>query len=95
MAVVFQGFSSVPQIVVGPITADIGECLAGYLKEADLTVPGSQPGMHFIVTAPDLEDNLAIVSAVCATAGTVAIRIMNATVGNIDPASQSFYVIGL
>jgi len=95
MAVQFQGFSSIPQITVGPITHDPGTCYAGYLTEVTLTVPGSLPDMHFHVTAPSLEADLAIVAAYCTTAGSVIIRILNATAGNIDPASQSFYVLGL
>ena len=94
MAVEYRGFGSTPQLIAS-VTADLGTCYAGYLTAANLTVPGSTPGMHFHISAPSLEDNLAIVSAVCTTAGTVVIRILNATAGNIDPASQTFYVIGL
>lgn len=94
MAVVYNGFGAAPQLVT-TVTADVGECLAGYLTSASLTVPGSQPGMHFHISAPSLEDNLAIVSAVCTTAGTITVRFLNATVGNINPASQVFYIIGL
>lgn len=91
----FKGFSSVPQIVVGPITADPDNILAATVGTVSLTVPGSTPDMHFIVSAPSLEANLAVGGAYCTTAGTVVLRIVNPTVGAINPASQSFYVLGL
>ena len=95
MAVVYQGFSSVPQIVVGPITIDPDSVSGSSVGAQSLTVPGAQPGMHFIVTAPSLETTLAIGGAYCTTAGTVVVRIVNPTASPVDPASQSFYVIGL
>ncbi len=91
----FRGFSAVPQIVVGPITANPASIPAASVASLSLTVPGSTPDMHFIVTAPSLEATISLGSAACTTAGTVVVRLINPTAGAIDPASQSFYVLGL
>lgn len=95
MPVNYKGFSSVPQIVVGPITADPASIPAASVALLSLTVPGSTPDMHFIVTAPSLVATVAIGGAYCTTAGTVVVRLINPTAAAIDPVSQSFYVLGL
>ena len=94
MAVQFQGFSGVAQLISGPITKDPGSCAAAAVTQITLTVPGAHPDMHFIVTAPSLVANLAIAGAFCTTAGSVIINVVNPTASPIDDASQSFYVIG-
>jgi len=95
MAVQFQGFSGVPQLVSGPITKDPASCGAAAVTQITLTVPGATPDMHFIVTAPSLAANLGIVGAFCTTAGSVIVNIINPTAAPIDDVSQSFYLIGL
>jgi len=95
MAVAFRGFGSSPQLISGPITGDPGSVAAAAVGTVDLTVPGSTPDMHFIVTAPTLNVGLAIGGSYCTTAGTVVVRLINPTASPIDDASQSFYVIGL
>ena len=94
MAVDYRGFSSVPQIAV-KVTKDVANILAATAPQISFTVPGSQPGMFFLVAAPDLETGLAIGDAHCAVAGTVIVRLINPTVGAIDAASQDFYFLGL
>ena len=91
---VYQGFASVPQINV-KVTQDPASVTAATVSAESFTVPGSQPGMWFLVSAPALEANLALGGAECTTAGTVVVRIANPTAGNIDPASQDFYFLGL
>lgn len=95
MATTYRGFGSAPQIVVGPVSVSPGTVFSGALNEISVTVPGSEPGMFFLVQAPDLEANASIVGAICTTAGTVKIRIANAQVGNISAATQNMYFLGL
>jgi len=94
MAVTYSGFSAAPQIST-KVTATPGSITTVTATEVSLTVPGTQPGMHYIVTAPDLETNLGIVSAVCTTAGTLKVRFINPTAAPIVSASQTFYILGL
>lgn len=90
----FTGFSSVAQLLA-EVTVDPDSVSGASVGAQSLTVPGSTPDMHFIVTAPELEANLAIGGAYCTTAGTVVVNIVNPTASPIDPAEQTFYVIGL
>lgn len=90
----YQGFSGGPQLIA-TVTANPASVSAASVSAASLTVPGAKPDMHFIVTAPSLEANLAIGGAFCTTAGTVVVRIINPTASPIDPASQTFYILGL
>jgi hypothetical protein len=90
----YQGFASTAQINVA-VTVDPDSVTAATVGAQSVTVPGAQPGMWFVVSAPSLEANLAIGGAECTTAGTVVVRIVNPTAGNINPASQVFYILGL
>ncbi len=95
MAVNFKGFAAVPQIVVGPVLGNPGNILANTVGLLSLTVPGSTPDMHFVVTSSALDVGLAIGGAYCTTAGTVVVRLVNPTVGPINDVETSFYVLGL
>jgi len=90
----FTGFSAVPQLV-SKVTVDPDQVAGASVGAQSLTVPGATPDMHFIVTAPSLETNLAIGGSYCTTAGTVVVRIVNPTANPINPASQTFYILGL
>lgn len=94
MPVTYSGFSSVPQIVA-KVTSNPASISAASVLAHSLTVAEARPGMHFIVTAPDLEANVAVGGAYCSTKGTVVVRLVNPTAAPIDPASQTFYVLGL
>ncbi len=95
MAVDYRGFGSAPQLVA-KVTADVGNIPTVTSTAVDFTVPGSQPGMFFVIAAPDLTAGLAISGgAFCGTAGTVTVRFVNPTGLDINPASQAFYFIGL
>jgi hypothetical protein len=94
MAVDYKGFSSAPQLVwKGSVTP--GSITNVTATKVSVTVPGSVPGMFFIVAAPDLENNLAIADAYCSAAGTVVVRVVNPTAAPIVGAAQIWYVIGL
>ncbi len=90
----YTGFSSSPQLVTF-VTTNLTSAAANAVTEYTLTVPGAVPGMHFIVTAPALEANLGIVGAYSDTVGEINLRITNPTGSGIDPASQTFYILGL
>lgn len=94
MAVNPTGFSVTPQLVT-KVTVDPASVGAASVSAQSLTVVGATPDMHYIVTAPSLEANLAIGGSYCTTAGTVVVRIINPTAAPIDPASQTFYILGL
>mgnify|MGYP003425783207 CR=1 FL=1 len=49
----------------------------------------------FLVVAPALEGGLVIGPGIVTTAGTVTMRITNATAAPINPASQTFIGVGL
>jgi hypothetical protein len=90
----FPGIGSGKPLILD-VTVDPANILANTTLALSLTVPGAIPGQVFLVKADSLEANLAIGGAYCATAGTVVVRIVNPTVGAINPASQIFTVIGL
>ena len=90
----FTGFSAVPQLVAS-VTVDPDQVAGASVGAQSLTVAGATPDMHFLVTAPSLEANLAIGGAYCTTAGTVVVNLVNPTANPINPASQTFYVLGL
>ena len=81
--------------IVIEVTADAASVTANTTGSVSLTVPGSVPGHMFIVQATALESGLVIGQAYCTTAGTVIVPIGNVTVGNIDPASQTYRVVAL
>jgi hypothetical protein len=90
----YNGFSSSPQLVT-QVTVDLGAAADAGVTEYTLTVPGAIPGMFFIVAAPDLEADLGIVGAYSDTVGEINLRIVNPTALAINPASQTFYILGL
>jgi hypothetical protein len=94
MAVDYRGFSSTPQLVA-KVTTDVANITAASVSIVSFTVPGSTPGQFFVVAAPDLDTGLAIGDAFCDTAGTVKVRIINPTIGDVNPVSQDFYFLGL
>lgn len=49
----------------------------------------------FLVVAPSLEGGLVIGPGIVTTAGTVTARLTNVTGSPINPASQTFIVVGL
>ena len=81
--------------IIIEVTADPASIAANTTGSVSLTVPGSLPGMIFIVQAADLVSGLVLGQAYCATAGTVVVPIGNVTVGAIDDASQTFRVVAL
>jgi len=94
MALQFQGFSGTAQLVTS-VTADPGTIYSGFTTDVSLTVPGVRPDRFYVVTAPSLEANLGIVNVYCSVKDTLILRLGNFSVGNIDPGSQTFYIIGL
>lgn len=94
MAVNYTGFSSAPQLVT-KVTGGPASMSPYSTTPISLTVAGAVPGMHFIITAPSLDADLAIGGAYCATAGTVVVRIVNPTAGTVALSSQTFYILGL
>jgi len=94
MPININGFSGVPQLVA-KVTSNPGSISAASVLAHSLTVNGATPDMAYIVTAPSLEANVAIGGAFCTTKGTVVVRLINPTAAPIDPASQTFYVLGL
>lgn len=95
MALDPKGFSAAPQLVAGPVTVDPGTVYSGFTTDVSVTVKGARQDMHIICFAPSLEANLGIVHCYCSANDTVIVRLGNFAVGNIDPASQSFYFLGL
>lgn len=89
----FRPFSSTPKLSV-QVTADPANINNGAFGDTNLTVPGFTTEMVPLVHAPALESGLIISGAKCTAAGTVVIRIHNTSGGAVDPASQSFNVIG-
>lgn len=61
--------------------------------DVDVTWSKALPGHFFDVKAPSLASGLGIVGAWCATAGTVKVRLMNATANPINDASQTWYFL--
>lgn len=88
------GFSGTPRVIFSK-TIDVGNITAATCKEVTVTgVPGLMPNMVFLAAAPSLEANLNIGVGWGTAVGTGKFRITNPTAGDIDPASQEFYLIG-
>lgn len=85
--------SSVPQ-VVADITNNPASISNGATGFVSLTVAGATTQMAFAVNAPSLETGLVMGQAICKVDGTVIVPITNTTGAPIDPASQTFRVIG-
>ena len=69
--------------------------LANTSQAISVTVPHIEPSHVPVIVAPSLEANLAIGSVYCTTAGTLVIRIINPTAGNLDMASQTLKLVVL
>ena len=95
MALNVKGFSAAPQLVAGPVTVDPDIVYSGFTTDVSVTVKGARQEMFFLCFAPALEANLGIVHCYCSANDTVIVRLANLSVGNINPASQSFYFLGL
>jgi hypothetical protein len=75
-----------------PATLDFPSVAAGADEELTVTVPDAAIGDPVVVAPPAaLEAGLAVTAFVSA-ANTVTVRLVNATVAPIDPASASYTV---
>ena len=78
------------------VSVAIGSCAALTTTTISLTVPGVDTGDVAVVSCPTLDTGLFIADAYCSTAGTLTVKLANATSAAIDPAGgDTFNVIVL
>lgn len=79
----------------GVFTLDIASIAASTSAEQSVTITGVAVGDVVIVDGPDagLSVGVAITAAYVTAADTVKFRVVNPTVGALDPASASFRYI--
>jgi hypothetical protein len=79
------------------VTVDAGSVSANSYLDVNLLTsykPAKKNDL-FLVFAPALEGGLVIPTGIITTAGTVTARLTNVTGSPIDPASQTYIVVGL
>lgn len=92
----FSTFSSTSQIAVQLVNATVPTVNSQIVTESSYTVGQSVPGMTFVVSCSGLPTGLAVGNVTCTTAGTVLIRWVNATSGNISGNSTTtINILGL
>jgi hypothetical protein len=82
-----------PVIVATSFVLDPASIASATANEITQTVNGLTLGFPVTVWGPSLEANVSITNAYCSAANTLVFRLSNPTVGAIDPASQTFYVV--
>jgi hypothetical protein len=80
-------------IVFKEFTLNAASIAAATSGEQTVTIAGLRKGYPVIVWGPSLEGNLGLSNAYCSAADTLVFRLVNPTVGAIDPASQSFFCV--
>lgn len=82
---------------IASATVDAGEVAANSYLDVNIKTSFKPAKVNdiFLVVAPDLEGGLVIGPGIVTTAGTVTARLTNATASPINPASQTFVVVGL
>lgn len=82
-----------PTLVRKDATIDPASVTSATCLDVTATVNGLVKGFPVSVWAESLTANLSISNAHCSAANTLKFRLCNPTVGNIDPASQTFRVV--
>lgn len=85
--------ASIPQFVQ-QVTLDPSSIGANTISTETFTITGINLDTAYNVTALSLEAGLFILEAHPTAANTLAISIWNTTTGSINPASQTFRIIG-
>lgn len=93
MATAINFRTAKPYLWYKAVTADLASINAGDTVEQSFTIGAALPNDWIEVQAKDLEADLILGQAWCATQGTVKVRIANPTVNPIDAASQDFHFI--
>jgi len=74
-------------------TVDPGSVSGASTLDVSVTWNKALPGHFFDVKIPTLASGLGIVGAWCDTAGTVKVRLMNATASPIDDTAKTWYFL--
>jgi hypothetical protein len=90
----FAGFSGVPKFS-RKVTLDPNNILATTWLIQSFTVKGLRPGMVPVVHAPSLEAGVILASPRITAKDTLELSFFNTTAGAINPAAQSFEILGL
>ena len=89
-------FSSVPQIAVQLVNATVPTVAANTVTESSYTVAQALPEMTYLISCAGLPTSLTWGNVTCSAAGTIKIRWVNATTGNITGNSTTtINVLGL
>jgi len=90
----YTGFSGVAQFAQA-VTLNPSAVPAASFATETFTVNGLKESMIVLVGAPSLETGLFLLDAQVTAADTLTLYFYNPTVAEINPASQSFNIIGL
>jgi len=90
----FAGFSGVPKFAQA-VTLDPANIPPNSTNVETFTVKGLQTSMNVKVDAPELEAGVLLISSRVSAKNTLELAFINLTESAINPASQTFNVIGL
>ena len=80
----------IKNIIAGTFTLDAGSVLAALTRDETVSIPGVAIGDICHCTGASLETGLAVMSLDVPENDSLKVRLMNASVLSIDPASQVF-----
>lgn len=82
-----------PGLIWKDLTVNPGNVTAATALDVTATVTGLRVGYPVLLWAPSLEDNVSLSNAHCSAANTLKFRLGNLTAADINPASQTMYVV--
>ncbi len=82
-----------PVILAREVTINPGSITGATTLDVTTAVAGLRTEMPIACWAPNLEDNVTLSNAHCASAGVLKFRLANITASPINPASQIFCVV--
>ena len=86
---------SLPVRLSRKVTLDPANCSSAAHNAQTFTVTGLKTNHFVLVNAPNLETGVKIVAARCTAADTLELTFVNFSGGDVNPASQVFFVIAL
>lgn len=75
------------------VAHDVGSVAANTSEETDITVPGVRPDDFVMVSKPSLDAGVMVGTARVKSDDTVAVTVINATAGAVDPGSETYKIM--
>jgi len=85
--------SNITKMGVAVVTVDLGSVATITTEEETFTCAGVLPGDFIAVSKPSLEAGIMLGSARVTAADTIAVQVVNPTVGAVDAASEAGFLV--